>query len=210
VWATETTQAAPLGRTSRTLLAVGGPVLAAALATAVLSWALFTGFPPVWQVALVALVPAAIATAAVARRDRGRAIAVGIVALIVCLGVSRWMWVPEPPLMSFVQHHRAALDAVASRELAGNPGAGCHQLGPADDFGGLAKQAPADQLCIFGGDVRVDPTNGSGQLGLLYTTYGSAPSGCSAHISGRWWAVATSTSPIPGDCPHGFRFVGGG
>jgi hypothetical protein len=193
-------------------------VAAAAAVTNVICMFMFSGFAPPWMILVVAAVPAGLAFAwALSRRRRSEAIAVGAIALVACLAVAAWSWVPEPALARAVEAHKAADTAVASRLMADLAPGVCRPAS-AVDLGPLSDAGHWSQVCRSGlaTSHRLDAldfeSSSTDQPDLRYAPSGPyAPGGCSYSFAPGWWIQQSSRSTDPNDiCPRGFLYHGGG
>jgi hypothetical protein len=194
-------------------------VVAAVGITKLLTLWLFSGFAPMWMIAVAALVPAGLVLAwAVSWRRRPEAIALGAVALAACLAVAVWSWVPEPAYFGQVRAHLSADTAVAEHMDAALTSGQCRPTNQVE-LGPLASLGPWAHACIFRSPTNpnfwsfsLEPPQDSTGPSLTYSTAPGPHGGpCVAAIGGGW---STSTWANDGDptkpCPHGYSFAGEG
>jgi hypothetical protein len=192
-------------------------VIAAIAATKVISIWAFAGFAPEWMVLVIAVMPAGLAGAwTLHRAGRWHAIAVGVIALVACLAVAAWSWVPAPAYFAPVRDHEAAADAVAEHAFRIIPWGQCVDANTLD-LGPLAALGPWSEACVWGPpsnrhlwSFSLNRARGSRAPRLTFSGGGAeAPDLCAARVAGDWWAsLPPVLTAVVGNCPHGFGFQG--
>jgi hypothetical protein len=213
VWATEAVTAEPRGRGERIVYAFVLPIVLAAAATKVLAQWAFRGFAPAWVVFAVALVPAGLAVVWLLTREYARAsrLIAAAFAIVACLAVAWWSWVPAPASFAPVRASQSADSAVAERLMTEIPRATCRPVSTVD-LGPLAALGRWTQVCADGiwnaanNKLSLRRPDGSA---LTYESDTRAwPGECSAHIVGGWWVSQPADDRnVQQPCPHGFRYV---